>query len=261
MKIIISLALILNFTYLIAQTYSARGFQYTSYIEIENYNSLFKERKGQLYWNKEFLLNFNFPFYDSLYNYIECRYTGLCSFKNEPDFGIRLFTFGYDYEYDRFQDSIKPLSDLRYKLTTKNGLKALVLQYTRLRLISDNTVSQFDSYINMQHWFYEDGSIEVRFGESNLKNCPNYLPGSGFFLIVNNDSLVNIGPEVGLKHPFNPNDQTYMSGEYSNYNITNSFEDYLTTIPPKGWVIRFEKKPLETEKITFEKNNCLSKPS
>jgi Secretion system C-terminal sorting domain len=230
-----------------AQTYTVKVFQDTSYIEIDNFTSLLKERKGNINWTKRFNLNFTFPFYDSLYKYIICDHTAVCFFDNEPDFGIRLLTSTYDLDTN-IKDTSNILSDIRYKLTSKNGINSLVVQYTKNRLADDPSIAQFDSNINMQHWFYADGSIEIRFGDFNLSHSPLYKPGKGFF-IDTGDSLLNLGPEVGVKHPFNPVDQTYIHGTYLNFMIDNSFEGYLTTIPPKGWVIRFERKPVATKDV------------
>ena len=51
-------------------------------------------------------------------------------------------------------------------------------------MISDPSVEEFDSHIDMQYWFYEDGTIEIRFGHSNLDNSPVYVPGDGFYRIT-----------------------------------------------------------------------------
>jgi hypothetical protein len=247
LKKIIFIILLSSTSCIYSQTYTAIGFQ-DNYTEIDSFTSLLLERRGSTNWVKKFNLNFQFPFYDSLYTYITCNKRAVCFFENEPDFGIRLFTnltYGLDTD---FKDTMNILSDIRYKLSKKYGLKALVVQFTKNRLDGDPSIIQFDSYINMQHWFYENGNIEIRFGDFNLTNSPFYVSGKGYFHRFGNGSFLNLGPEVGVQHPYNIDDQTWMYGPYDNYSIINQ-GDYLTTLPPKGWVIRFERKPVATKDV------------
>ncbi|MBK9151152.1 MAG: T9SS type A sorting domain-containing protein [Saprospiraceae bacterium] len=120
-------------------------------------------------------------------------------------------------------------------------MKALVIQFTKNRLISAKSVSQYDSYVNFQLWFYEDGVMEIHFGDFNLDNSPNYVPGEGFYLITSDGQKINIGPEMGIRHPTDEEDQTWINGKWNDFDITTT-SGYLRSIPTKGFVIRFSKK-------------------
>jgi hypothetical protein len=144
---------------------------------------------------------------------------------------------GYDFDIVNI-DTNNIVSDIRYKFSKKNNLNALVLQYTKVRLISDPSVSEFDSHINFQVWYFENGTMEVRFGSYNLDNSPNYIPGEGFYLLPNNHSPIYYGPEMLIRNAFKENVGLGLDGPYNNYNVDN-IGGYLTELPPKGWVIRF----------------------
>lgn len=231
-----------------AQTYKLDTLR-TEYQGLETYNSIAIEVEGVFNWEKRFDLPFVFPYYDSLYTHLICERSSVCYFENNPEYDIKLMTFSYDY--DNLLDTINIESDVRYNYITKNNKQALVIQYTKNRLSSDASVDEFDSYINFQLWFYEDGVMEVHFGDINLDNSPNYRPGEGFYFTFVDGTEMNSGPEMGVRHPLDGEDQTWLEGDWNNYIVRNGV-GYLTTLPPKGFVIRFSKKSSGTnDKVSF----------
>lgn len=237
--------IILLFTSLIVTNSRAQAYEYKissfqdKYTEIDSFTSLLLETRGDQGWDKKFELDFNFPFYDSLYNYIICDFTATCLFEHSLDYEIVLM--GNGYEFDIIQiDTNNIISDVRYKLEKVNGIKALVLQYTKVRLISDTSVDEFDSHLNFQVWYYENGSMEVRFGPYNLENSPNYVPGEGFYLIPNDHPPINFGPEMLIRNSSKENEGIGLDGPYDNYMVDN-IGGFLTSLPPAGWVIRFDR--------------------
>jgi hypothetical protein len=211
----------------------------TEYRELETYNSIGIENDGSPSWEKKFDLPFVFPSYDSLYTHIICNNQSVCYFEFNPDFDIKLMAFSYSY--DRALDINNIKSDVRYNYLTINNKMALVIQFTKMRLNSDKSVQEFDSYINYQLWFFEDGAMEVHFGDINLDNSPNYRPGEGFYFIFGDGTEMNSGPGMGVTHPTNEEDQTWLEGDWNDYIVRNNV-GYLTTLPPTGFVIRFTKK-------------------
>lgn len=221
-----------------AQEYDYRILSFQDkYEEIDSFKSILIETRGDQGWSKNFNLPFNFAFYDSIYNHIYCDFTSTCWFENSLDYEIVLMGNGYDFDIVNI-DTNNIVSDIRYKFSKKNNLNALVLQYTKVRLISDPSVSEFDSHINFQVWYFENGTMEVRFGSYNLDNSPNYIPGEGFYLLPNNHSPIYYGPEMLIRNAFKENVGLGLDGPYNNYNVDN-IGGYLTELPPKGWVIRF----------------------
>ena len=250
MKYVLIIGLLLSLSSLKAQQYEAEAFQDT-YNDLEDFNSVLLNTDGSIFWEKRFDLNFDFPYYGNTYDHIHCFYEGACYFDGTNGYTMTLALFGYETDIARAPDNIS--SDVRYKLTTRNEKKCLVLQLTKLRLISDPSVEEFDSHIDMQYWFYEDGTIEIRFGHSNLDNSPVYVPGDGFYLITVNQGPVPVRVHVDLRDPNNIEDNFIAYGD------STSHEDYYTSIvedrlglkwwPPEGWVIRFTRTGVNNEEI------------
>jgi len=216
------------------------------YIELDSFNSIAKESLGNKTWSKKFELPFSFPYYDSIYTQIICDYESKCYFEFNPNWDIGLMTFGY--QFDNVLDTTNIMSDVRYKVIRHDEKQVLVLQFTKNRLISDQSISQFDSYINYQLRFYETGEIEVHFGDINLDNSPNYRPGEGFYLITQSGQEINFGPEMGIRHPFDEDDQTFLDGDWNDFYVDNG-SGFLTTLPPKGFVIKFSNKGTNTNDL------------
>ena len=230
-------------------TFEAKSQKYTidtlssEYKELTTYHSIFYEFLGNLIWNKRFELPFVFPYFGYDYDYINCDKTAVCYFDNSIDFDILLMTFGYEYD-KTFEDSI--FTDVRYNyLTTEKQGRAFVLQYTNNRLISDTSVQTHNSYINFQLWFYETGIMEVHFGDINLDHSPNYVPGEGFYLFAQDGLKINLGPSMFIRHPYIEGLEYGLDGDWNNY--MTEYGGYLTTLPPKGFIIRFKPETVKTK--------------
>ncbi len=238
-KYVIFIAVSILFSSVVtAQTYKLDTLR-TEYRELETYKSVAIKEEGDFDWKKKFDLPFIFPYYDSLYSHIFCNNNSFCYFEYNPEFDIKLMTFSY--QFDNVLDTINIESDVRYSYVSNNNKQALVIQYTKNSLASDASIDEFDSYINFQLWFYEDGVMEVHFGDINLDNSPNYRPEEGFYFTFVDGTEMNSGPEMGVRHPLDEEDQTWLEGDWNNYIVRNGV-GYLTTLPPKGFVIRFSKK-------------------
>jgi len=229
--------------YLWSQSYSLTSYQ-DSYSELTDFSSMLLTT-GDPSWDFTFPLDFDFPYFDSTYTELKCSFLGSCFVLNpQMDARIRLLEFGYNMDrvddISEIQNASDLNSDVRFASTVKDGLKAFVLQYTRVRLISDSNIEEFDNYINFQQWYFEDGSIELRFGEYNFENSENYIPGEGFYLLPGNAPPVRIGPWIGLQNPADEYDILGTTGDYIDLEIVSESRKPLYTLPPPGWVIRFE---------------------
>ncbi|MBK9737716.1 MAG: T9SS type A sorting domain-containing protein [Saprospiraceae bacterium] len=228
------------------------------YIELDTFESIILEDGNHLGWEKRFDLDFTFPYYDTSFNYILGDYESTYSFEEEIDFSIRLMLFGY--EFDKLIDPENVTSDLRYALKLKDGKKALCLQFTKNRLTSDPSVLQFDSYINFQIWFIENGNIEVKFGDYNLDNSPVYVPNEGFYLQTVNQGPILIGPEFGLYHPFDENIKMGIDGPFDAFAVIEDSGN-LTVLPPPNWAIKFEKQTTSTSEVQHFENLYFPNPA
>lgn len=236
-----------------AQSYKVESFQ-DEYQEIEEFKSLMLELEGDLFWYHTFDLNFTFPFFDLEYTYLNGNYRGVFGFDDEIEYSMDLLSFGY--QPDNVLDTSNITSDVRYKFTEINGKKCLVVQYTKNRLISDTSIDEFDSHVNFQYWFFEDGTIEIRMGSSNLENCPLYVAGDGLYLLTN-QGFIPVGPFLGLTHPLQPH-------IIINYNDVDSLHNFeiidnwqngsINWWPPEGWVIRFTNLLVSTNDNSIQDN-------
>lgn len=209
------------------------------YKELETYRSVALETEGAHIWDLEFEFPFEFPYYDSIYTSINCDAAGVCYFDTSYDYDM--FLFAFNYELDNVWDPNNIPSDVRYAIVEDGGMQALVLQYTKVRLSGDPSAELYDTYLNFQLWFFENGYIEIHFGEMNLDQSEWYVPGEGFYQHFSNADPILMGPAVGVQHPAIIEDQTHLNGEWNNYTIVNRV-GYLTTLPPVGFVIRFRKE-------------------
>jgi len=238
--------------------YSVNTFSDT-YIEIEEFSSIALETFGDRTWSQKFMLPFGFEYFDTTFNSITLDFSGIGSFEDQIDFSMRLMVFGY--EFDNVTDPNDLTSDVRYRFGNNNGRQYLVVQYTKTRLISDPSFDEFDSHVNFQLWFYEDGVIELKFGPSNLENSPVYIPGEGFFL-QSNQGPIPFGPQLALYHPFDESIRL-------EYNDLDSHEEHevnrdgtgsIDWWPPDGWVIQF-KNDLVSSIDVLEQNDLLIFPN
>lgn len=259
LKQILLLTLVLFLMEVNAQLYSIESFQ-NEYVELEEYHSIAIEEKGYFYWNKRFDLDFQFPFYGFMYDYIICDYSAVCDFDNAVGQSYPIYLLAFGYEWDNVLDTVNIESDVRYALVTEEDVKGLVVQYTRVRLSSDPALEEFDSYINFQIVFFESGDLEIRFGDYNLANSPSYVPGEGFYLYLTNNPPVLGGPSVGLTNPIDNNDKFGMSGTAEDYQEVNDI-GILRVLPPEGWVIRFRRNPDATRNLNAQSVRIYPNPA
>ncbi len=151
---IIFILLSISFPVIIFGQYTVQA-QFEEYKELENYNSVALETFGDLYWEKEFDLPFTFPYFDTTLGSFVLNHVGLGLIDGEIDFSLRLLAFGYMFDNVTNPDNIE--SDVRYKFGKIDGKDYLVVQFTKNRLLSDTSIEEFDSHVNFQYWFFDDG--------------------------------------------------------------------------------------------------------
>jgi len=219
--------------------------QQEDYIEIDSFNSIALETFGDLYWEKEFELPFTFPYFDVRLNTFSINLEGLGIIDNEIDYSLRLMSFGYMFDNVVNPNNLE--SDVRYKYGHKDDKNFLVVQFTKNRLFSDTSVEEFDSFVNFQYWFFDDGTIEIRFGPSNLENSPVYVPGEGFYLLTDQGPIPS-GPQLALYHPYDENIRLEYNdlGSHVEYEFNTDSTGSVDWWPPKGWVIRFTNQLVST---------------
>ncbi len=224
--------------------YTIESFQGV-YTELTNYESVSLLTMGDLFWELEFQLNFQFPFYDSLYNRVIYRHDSWGSFTDDEDEALFLMVFTRLYAYDDLIDTSNITSDVRFSHVVSNNMQAFVIQFTNMGFFADPFADSLDTYLNFQLWLFENGIMEVHFGEMHWDGTPIYAPGKGFYCYTTSggvDTNEVCGPFMGISNPQDEEDAIALSGSYNDFEVVGEHYSVLTTIPPEGWIIRFKPK-------------------
>ena len=242
--------LIFNSTPIVAQSsgYTIESFQ-DEYTELTAYESMSWLFLGDPLWEHEFQLNFQFPFYGASYDKMIYNAEGWGMFTDDEDEALYLMDYTRGYSYDILEDSVNIPSDVRFSHVFANNMDAFVIQYTKSRFFADPFANSLDTYMNFQLWFFENGVMEVHFGEMHMDGTPIYATGKGYYCYDTSsgvDSNEVCGPHMGISNPYNREDGIALSGSYDDYEVTSDIYDNLTVLPPQGWIIRFKPKSVGT---------------
>ena len=231
-----------NHTSAQSEGYFIESFQ-DVYTELTNYESIALLTEGNVFWEYEFPLNFQFPFYDSVYNSVIYRHEAWGSFTDNEDEALFLMVFTRLYAFDDLIDTSNITSDVRFSHVLSNNMQAFVVQYTNNRFFADPSEDEFDTYLNFQIWLYETGVMEVHFGEMHMDGNPIYEPGKGFYCYTTSggiDTNEVCGPFMGISNPADEEDAIALSGSYDDFEVVGTQYSALTVLPPQGWIIRFK---------------------
>ena len=227
-----------------SEEYVIESFQ-GEYNELTEYESMVKIFLGDPLWEFEFELDFQFPFYGEYYDRLIYLSEAWGAVTDNEDLAFFLMDFSRGYAYDNPKDTVNIPSDVRFSHVQANSMQAFVIQYTKNRFFADPNSDEYDTNMNFQLWFFENGVLEVHFGEMHMDENPIYSPGKGFFCYTTDggvDTSEVCGPHMGISNPYDEEDGIALSGSYYDYEVTGDIYDILTVLPPKGWIIRFKPK-------------------
>lgn len=251
MKALISLVyVILLVNSLSGQRYEIIGEQ-TIYEPLESYGSLMWDTQDNLSGGYRFELPWGFPFFDTtIYHLDHVSRSSIYNISPNSDFEILLFTSIYDFARPQPQGVENLYSDIRYLDTIIESKNVLIVEHTHMRLDSDPSIEEFDSHVNFQSWFWDDGTIDLVFGSCNLDHSPSFIDGEGMKLFVRDAGTgqldtMDIGPEFRLSNPSNSSEfVSFWSGEdYTDFSIdTTSKGSRILWLPPSGYRYRCRLK-------------------
>ena len=240
--IIISLFLLIPF---LSQTQNYVVTQYQdSFSALQNANSIIDdfnlddEISGE---EAEISFGFNFPYFDTSFTSVFVDGDGFGYFSCSSDYNINLFAAEYgNFAYTTGGGT----SDWLYQIDSSGINKILKLEWNNVGVLEhiDNE-EPYNHTINFQTWFYENGDIEIHFGELDLVNTNNYVLGQGF---IWDDNEV-YGPWIEIGNcDFSEYLNVYGNYQENNISLNENNSDVLFNIPPNGWVIKFSPVVIST---------------
>ena len=224
------------------------------YDTLIEYQSIVKETidNGDLfYYEKEINLDFDFPYFDEICNQLIVNNLPLVDIDGFPEFPMQLVVSNSSY-HPVLPDDIGDYyySDIRYNISYINEMKVLIVEYKNLDIepFEDTEVD-----ISFQFWFWENGNIEVRFGDFIYPE-PYFYDGMGYY-----DSFTD--SYFGLIFFISSRDMKeyiHVGGNLNDNPIIDYHGDfntslYLKSLPKKNTILRFKKKITSTNQIDFDK--------
>jgi len=225
-----------------SEEYVIESFQ-GEYTELTEYESVAILALGNPLWELEFDLDFEFPFYGDLYDRMIYNGEAYGMLTDDEDLAFFMMNFTRNYAYDVPEDTIDIASDVRFAHMLSNNMQAFVLQFTDIGFFADPSGDTYDVNMNFQLWFYENGVIEVHFGDMDMDGNPIYKPGKGFYWYTSDngiDTTEVCGPHMGIENPYDEEDGIALKGSYNDFEVTGQIYDIMTDLPPQGWIIRFK---------------------
>jgi Secretion system C-terminal sorting domain len=194
---------------------------------------------------------FHFPFFGAQYDSVWLDGDGVAYFPNDSNYNFYFFT-GEGFENRLFANQ-HTQSDWRLKKDTANGVKVLKVEWRNVGLLEDVTGAHpTNEFLNFQAWFYENGIIELHFGQIDLTNSPYYSDSLGAMIDTNGI----FGPYIGIEN-MDLSRLYFVTGNNANFSVitVDTLIDIFRSIPPPGQFYRFA--PLGTSDIDELLNNQL----
>ncbi len=250
------------------QNYAQSAFNYkidtftSSYDTLTEFNSIPKELVADMdvpwsSWSRTFPLDFTFPFFDTTTNEIFLTNKSIGGIPSSPVYNFFLFdlfwgVYTKDLKLEDFTTS-KPLqSDFRYNHVVKNNKKAFVMENKNVGLDPAYDGEFYSAgRVNFQTWFWENGDIELKFGEIDL---------DGIFV---NGLVPGVGDSSALLLRIQDYFETktiIIEDKIENFKIVPNFnpspgQGYVKSLPHKDFVFRFTYMPTATNEVVTKQNN------
>jgi hypothetical protein len=219
------------------------------YDTLVKYNSIVIENfKKNKYWksfDKEFTLDFEFPFFDRTYRKVSFLSEGL-GYVDDGGKYFSMYLLDNHWSTCDVPYSLKYVPyDYRYILEKENGKKVFKLEWHTICLYGEvDDIRPF----NFQVWLWENGNIDFITGKLNKSDTSVYKEGVGFIAdmyypgdigIVNMDDTYCIFYTGDYKKP--------LIKEGAPETILHFGRSILLTLPHEGFVIRFKRQTTSTK--------------
>jgi hypothetical protein len=199
-----------------------------SYDTLTGYIVLDPDEENNIYFG------FEFPFFNDPFGYVTMDLDGYGYFEGSEDYNLLMF--GGDFEMHEYS-RLPIFSQWRYKSDFVNGLEVIKMEWRNVGISDDIWSSNpTDHRINYQVWFYENGIIEIHFGEIDLENTPFYNDTTGFIW----SDGESYGPWLGISN-LDITEMYYITGALDDINIITIEDslDILLGVPEFGRYFRW----------------------
>jgi hypothetical protein len=250
-NLIFTFFILLVSNYISSQSYSVE-IDSLPYDTLTEYTSLGLEKAMEtpIYFEfeQEFEFGFGFPYFDTILHSFIFENWSIGYIEGCLEYPMYLFSKEFQLHIEK---KIVPNldSDFRYNSTEIDGKKVYIFEFKKVVYQEVPDEPKFArNHFSFQHWFWENGDLEIRFGESFI--LPElYFPGVGIKERFNE----NIYPFILTISNYDLNENINISGNL-NYNPTIQVTDTwsqdfpgITYIPEKNTVCRFKKLTSKTK--------------
>ena len=199
------------------------------------------------FFTKMFEFGFDFPFFGKNYSAVTLDNDGVGSFEGTVQYNFYLFSGIWHVYYWNDSDSYEignPVeSDWRYTHTTINGKKVLIVEQRHVApFVFDTKHAPYEGGdVNFQQWFWENGDIEVRFGD--IKIDTSVFKGA---LVDPRDSSL-YALSIGIQN-YENTEQLFIEGTIDNFILAKfDEENSLDSLPKPNTGVRFRYLPVSTD--------------
>lgn len=240
------------------QSYVVEYFE-EKYDTLDTYTSICNENAKNaiepFFFAKEFEFGFDFPFFGKTYSKVYFENDGVGIFEGSVQYNFYLFTSLWNVYYwnDPFRyESARPVeSDWRYTHSTRNGKKVLIIEHRHVApFVFDTKASPYNGGdVNFQQWFWENGDIEVRFGDIHIdstlfKGAMQDPIDSTFYTLA-----------IGIQN-YENTQQMFIEGTINNFVLTKfDDENSLDSLPKPNTGVRFKYMPVNTKDTPNQEKN------
>jgi len=221
------------------------------YDTLTDYTSLGLEKAMEtpiyFVFEQEFEFGFGFPYFDTILHSFIFENESIGYIEGCLEYPMYLFSKQFMLYVEK-----KPVpnldSDFRYKYTEIGGKKVFIFEFKKVVYQGDANEPKFNrNHFSFQHWFWENGDLEIRFGESFI--LPElYMPGMGikdqvsgnFFPFALTLSNYDLDENINISGNLNDNPTIHLTDTWS------QDSPGITYIPEKNTVCRFKKLPTKT---------------
>lgn len=250
-NLILALALLCTSVHISSQSYRVE-IDSLPYDTLREYTSLGLEKAmvTPIYFEfeQEFEFGFGFPYFDTiLHSFIFQNYS-IGDIEGCLEYPMYLFSKEFNLH---IEEKIVPNldSDFRYISTDIDGKKVFIFEFKKVVYEEEPDEPKFSrNHFSFQHWFWENGDLEIRFGESFILS-ELYKPGVG----IKEQFTGNYYPFALTISNYDLDENIHVSGNLNDnpsIAVTDNWDqDFpgITNIPEKNTVCRFKKLTSKTK--------------